>query len=117
MPYATSVIVYRRRNHTIRIVVDLTTITSLENALLTMTIRKGTAAAMGAIILTKTNTSGDASQAAVVSDDTIEFYLTPGNTASFPPGTYVVDAIIQTSQGLFQLLAPTPMTLVEPVTP
>jgi hypothetical protein len=116
MAYASSITLYIRRNHTIRVVVDLTSIPSITGAILCLTIRKGTISGTGIVAIIKTNSTGDGTQAAVVGTDTVEFYLKPVDTANLAPGDYAADATIQTSLGLFQLLPLTAVTMLRPIT-
>jgi hypothetical protein len=117
MTYSTTISIYRRRNHTVRVVVDLTALVDITGAILTLSVRQGSVqAGGGAIVLAKTNQGGDATQAAVVAVDTVEFYIVPSDTYPLSPGSYTCDATIETGLGRFQLLAPLSFTVLEPVT-
>lgn len=115
--YATTITVYRNRNHTVRVVVDTTDLGSIASAVLKFSVRTGTITAGGAKVIYKTN-SGPSTyeQPAVVSTDTVEFYLLPADTVGLTAGDYTADATITTALGTFQLLEPLAFTLREPVT-
>ncbi len=118
MAYATAITVYKNRNHTIRVVVDLTDLVSLTGAILTFSVRTGAVSGQGQRVIVKTNQYPSiAIQAAVVSADTVEFYLDPIDTTGLAIGNYTADAVVQTSAGTFQLLAPLAFTLAESVSP
>jgi hypothetical protein len=115
--YATSITVYKNRNHTVRVVVDTTDLGSIASAILKFSVRTGTISAGGAKVVYKTN-SGPSTYTppAVVSANTVEFYLLPADTVGLTAGDYTADATITTALGTFQLLEPLAFTLREPVT-
>ncbi|MFA5135470.1 MAG: hypothetical protein WC505_06830 [Patescibacteria group bacterium] len=117
MAYATSITMYRNRNHTVRVTVDLTTLVSIQNATVRFSVRRGAVTENGAIVINKTNLPSIVLGAEVILPDTVEFYLQPSDTSGLTAGNYTADATITTTLGTFQLLAPLALTLMEPVTP